>query len=176
MSFDINTPVSIKRNGTEKVLSKYKIVKGKKEGKEYLAPTFSLESWDSDAIWVGAANLVAVVQKFAKASFQDLWFGAIDETTGEFNMAQFVKQAEEFTSSGMKLAEINEQLDEAQAKQGLLIATAETDEATGMFKHASDIAAIKEINNTIIALRAMRDARSRKTKEDEAPEPSVETK
>lgn len=174
--FDINTPVVIARNGVDKTLSKYKIVKGKKEGKEYLAPTFSLETWDVDAVWVGVANLVNVAQKMAKASFQDLFFGAIDEATGEFNLAQFVKQATEFTSSGMKLAEINEQLDEAQARQGLLIATAETDEATGMFKHASDIAAIKEINNTIIALRAMRDARSRKTKEDEAPEPSVETK
>jgi hypothetical protein len=173
--FDINSPITITRNGVDKVLSKYKIVKGKKEGKEYLAPTFSIESWDADSVWVGAANLVSVVQKFAKVAFQDLWFGAIDPATGEFNMPQFMKQAEEFTSSGMKLSEINEQLDEAQAKQGLLIATAETDDATGMFKNASDIAAIKDINNTIIALRAMRDARSRKGKEDEAAEPSVAT-
>lgn len=174
--FDINSALTVKRNGVSKNLSKYKIVKGKKEGKEYLAPTFSLETWENDVVWLGAATLLNIAQKFAKVSFQDIWFSCIDETTGEFNEAQFAKQAEEFTSSGMKLAEINEQLDEAQAKQGLLIATAETDAETGMFKHASDIAAIKEINNTIIALRAMRDNRSRKTKEDEAPEPSVETK
>lgn len=169
---DLNNVV-ISRNGVDKTLSKFKIVKGDRKDKEYLAPSITVENWDSDAKWLGVANLVNVAQKWVKAAFQSNWFDSFD-AEGNFNLPKFIKESEDFTSTGMKLSEINDQLDEAQAKQALLIMNAETDAETGMFKNGADIKAIKEINETIVALRAMREARSRKGKEAEAPaEPAV---
>lgn len=168
---NINDPVVIKRNGVDKQLTKMVIVKGNKVGKEYLAPSFSIETIDADIEWVGKATVLAILTKAAKIAYQDIWFGCFADD-GVFNDALFLKQAEEFTQSGLKLAEINEQLDEAQAKQGQLISTAKTD-AEGMFTDIEEIRAIKENSNNIRALRAMRDARSKKGKADEAADPSV---
>lgn len=176
MSNDLNSVV-ISRNNINKPLTKFKIVKGKKEGKEYLAPQVSVETFDDDVAWLGQVNIVSIIQKWLKASAQSIWFSCFDEE-GNFNQALFEKEMSNLTETGMKLKEINEQLDEVEATLGLILQQAEVDEDTGLFKDASIIRKMKELNNTKLALRAQRDARSRKgktaTEEGEADaEPAV---
>lgn len=168
---NITDPVVIIRNGVGKQLSIFDIVKGKREGKQYLAPKIELETIKEDLEWVGSATVMNILQKSVKIAFQEIWFDCIN-ADGSFNDALFLKKSEEFTSSALKLAEIDAQLDEAQATQGQLIATASTD-ADGLFTNPAEIAAIKENSRNIMALRAMREARSNRGKTDEVTDPSV---
>lgn len=166
----------INRNNVDKELVEHEILKGeKRKGKKYLAPVTSVATWDNDSKWIGVSDLVNVTNRWLKQSFQNLWFGCIDEATGQINMPQFLKEGSEFTSSGMKLSEINDQLDEVEAKQKLVIMNAPTNE-DGMFSNPADVHVIQDLNKQAIALRAMRDARSRKGKDaEDNAEPAVAT-
>lgn len=169
---DLNNVV-INRNNIDITLAKFKIVKGKKEGKEYLAPPVSVDNWNIFAEWLGVANVVSVFQKWAKATAQSIWFSCFNED-GTFNQALFEKEMANLTETGMKLKEINEQLDEVEAKLGLLLQNAEVDDETGLFKDAAVIKEMRELNKTKLALRGQRDARSRKGKAAEAGEEDAE--
>jgi hypothetical protein len=164
---DINETHSIERNGVSKVLSKFKILKGDNKDTEYLAPKFTTESWEQDKVWLGD-SLMGIAQKWVKSGFQSLWYDAIGED-GVFNWPKFLKEGAEFDASSMKLKEINELLDEVQAKLGLLIATAEIVEVNGLptFVNPEDQQNIKRLNNEQLALRGMKDARSRKSAKSE---------
>jgi hypothetical protein len=159
---DLNNVV-INRNETDKPLNKFKIVKGKKEGKEYLAPQVSLETFDSDIKWLGKVNVISIIQKWLKASAQSIFFSSFD-AEGNFNQALFISEMTNLTETGMKLKEINEQLDEVEATLGLILQQAEVDDETGQFKDPAVVRKMRELNNTKLALRAQRDARSCKGK------------
>lgn len=161
---------SIIRNGISKALSVFKIVKGDNKDKEYLAPVISVETWSQDAEWIGVPNIVNVLQTYLKRTYQSIYFDNVDEN-GVFNKDKFLAEAADFTSTGMKLKEINEQLDELQAKQGIIFQQAELG-ADGLFVNPNDVAAMREIAKNIQILRAMKEARSRKKAEVE-PEAAV---
>lgn len=163
--------ISITRNDVALKLSPYKIVKGDNKGKKYLAPTVTADNLDTIISWFGKENVAGVLQKNGKANFQSLWFDAFDEKTGEFLQAKFVKEAENFTQAGLKKAEIEQQLDEAQGKQVDLMA-AELDEH-GQFS-PEVTKKMLALRDTIAALRAMLDEKSRKGKADKNEEPAVE--
>jgi len=163
-------PESIVRNDITKELKTYKIVKGVNKDKEYLAPDVSdPQEWEQNQKWVGLPHVINCVQTFLKRTFQELWFDNIGDD-GVHNMAKFLTEAADFTAAGMKLKEIKDKLEELQAQQGQLIAKLEPD-STGGFP-ASAMAAIKELNESILVLKAMAEARSRKKAETEA-EPAV---
>jgi len=157
---------TLNRNEVDMPLKPFKIVKGVNKDKEYLAPDITdVNNWENNLKWIGLPNVISCVQTFLKRTFQELWFDNVDETTGEFNMSKFLAEAADFTSAGMKLKEINDRLDELQATQGIIIRD----------KDLSDpnvIAQIKELNESILVFKAMKEARSRKKAEVEA-EPAV---
>lgn len=166
--------ISIVRNGIELTLSPYKIVKGNRKNQRYLAPTVTRDNIDRIREWFGVDNEINVLLKNVKSTFQDIWFDAFDEKTGEFLQEKFVTEAAKFDVAGLKLKEINDQLDEAVEKQSQLMSSAALDE-NGQFPVDVTKEMLK-LRDTIAALRAMRDERSRKPKADTDAEPAVEVK
>ncbi len=165
--------IVITRNGVPLELKTYKIVKGDNKGKRYLAPTITPENFNDIQTWIGQPNVIAVEQRNLKQSFQSIFFDSFDEKTGEFLHEKFVKEAENFTNAGLKKAEIEQQLDEAQGQQVDLMAGGLDENGQFSPETTKKMLALRD---TIAALRAMLDEKSRKGKADKEAEAAVEVK
>jgi len=165
--------IAITRNGTSLALSQYKIVKGDRKNAKYLAPTITKENFQTLLNWYGVDNVVSILQRNAKAVFQGIFFDAYDEKTGEWLQEKFTTEAARFDVAGLKLKEINDQLDEATERQVNLMAAPL--DANGQF----DPEVTKQmlvIRDQIAALRAMKEEKSRKPSksENQQAEPAVQ--
>jgi len=162
----------ITRNDLALTLSNFKIVKGENKGKQYKAPAVTADNLQSYIKWAGIDNIVSVLQKHAKATFQGIFFDAFSEQ-GEFLLRKFLEDGAKFDVAGLKLKEINDLLDEAQEKQIQLMNASSLDPATGTFppEITKQLLAVRD---QLASLRAMRDERSRKPAKAEAEaQPSV---
>ncbi len=169
-------PQVVTRNEVDEVLGTFQIVKGeKRKGKQYLAPVVDFstpEKWENMVKWTGLSTVAQVLQTFLKKTFQDIWFNAIDETTGLHNMEKFLLEAKDFTTSGMKLAEIYDKMEEAQAEVANMISSMPSGDDATVF--AAWKTKINEINDFVLALKAMAEQRSKRGKQaEDASEPSV---
>lgn len=166
--------VELERNGLVKQLSRYQIVKGDRKGTVYFAPKVNFttqEEWEADVKWFGLETVATTLQTFAKRVFQDIFLGAVGED-GVFNLQQFLKEAADFTSSGMKLKEIKDKMEETQAMVAEKLQKA-TPADFGNPEWQKDIT---ELNSLILGLKAMAESRSRKKNKDaeSEAEPAVE--
>ena len=166
---------SVTRNGVSKVLSIFKILKGDNKNKRYLAPQLDSASADTDLKWFGMEHAFGVLNTYLKRVFQETWLENIDPTTGQFNLAKFLTEGADFTSTGMKLKELDDKIDELQAAAALLVMNGDIwkDRATG--EKSPDLLKVGELNSSILVYKAMRDKKSRKDKVADA-EASVEVK
>lgn len=163
--------VAIKRNEIELPLARFKIVKGARKTKEYLAPSITMENLQKVLEWYGVKEVIKVLQKDAKANFQSIFFDALDEK-GFWSEERFIREATTFTQAGQKKADLERELDEAQGRQLDLMQDG-LDPATGTFK--PDVAKkMIEVSEEIRALRALLDEKSRKNKPEEEPQPAVQ--
>lgn len=173
--------ITLERNGIVKTLDIYKLVKGKKKGTEYLAPTVDFstpEAWANEIAWGELKNVANCWQTFLKRVFQDIYFASIDSATGVANIAKFLEEAKDFSAAGMKLAEIVDKLEEAQAELGRLVDAMEEPENVDANGAMTDEfkAKLKDCKTYVTALKAMKEDRSRKRtkpEDEEASEPSV---
>jgi len=144
----------IERNGVNKTLGNYEIVKGDKKGTKYQAPTITIENYETDVVWFGVSNIVNCVQTWAKRTFQQLHFDNVRED-GTFDEAKWLAEAADFTSAGMKLKDINEKIDELSTLQAQLVQTFDPSDT-------AQVANIRELGQQILVYKAMAEAKSRK--------------
>lgn len=160
----IRNDVSVEVKGT-------KILKGKRAETVYLAPEVTPENLSTIVKWIGDATLVNELASLLKRKFQNIWFNAVDETTGEVNMERFLVDAANFTATGMKLSEIGIKLDELQGSLTKIIMAGKWQEATP--EGAALQADIMKLNGEIRAYMAMKEDRQRKTKDEEEAAPAI---
>jgi hypothetical protein len=154
------------RNTVVKVLDKYKIIRGENKDKEYLAPTISAETLDSDINWLGRDTVVSVLQTFVKRASQELWLDNVD-ANGVMNIPKFLEELKELTSASLKLADLKEKYDELVAKQGMLVDRL-TDEPEPQL-----LVEIKNLGTAIKVVKAQMEAKSRKNKPEVTAEAAV---
>ena len=155
-------------------MKQHKILKGKRADAVYLAPEVTAENINNIIKWYGLPNLINTLATDLKHKFQQIYFNAVDKTTGVFNLAKFELDAAQFTSSGMKMKEINDKLDELQASLNKLLFgaqcfpnPAEPADSAYNVNAARLQKEVMELNSQIRAYMAMKEERSRKSKEDE---------
>lgn len=171
---DIPLPeISITRNNITVALSPYKIVKGDRKGMKYLAPTITAENFDQMVAWYGKVHAANVLQKNTKNGFQGIWSDAIDEATGAFLQDKFVKDAEMFTESGLKKAEIETQIDECTGRQLQLMESPM--DASGNWSIETQTE-LRKTAALMTSLRAMLDEKTRKGKAEKEAAAAVEVK
>ena len=163
--------IVVNRNELDNTLGWFKILKGKRAGVEYPAPVIeaSEQSILNFVKWAGPSNVSNMLQTLVKRMFQSILTECVNKETGEINWDLFIEQAKNFTTAGLKLAEINDKLDELQAQFTKLV-----DESGDDFSPETQ-AKLRELNSQVKAYKQMKLDRSRKPKEDEdeAAEPSV---
>lgn len=167
-------PVIVERNGIKKQLSAYKIIRGKRENTVYFAPKLdasSPEAIQADLTWFGWADVVAALQVGAKKAFQDVFFGCFNEA-GEFNLAQFIQEATDFTSAGLKMKELKDMIEENQSTLSERVAGAKAEDWGNVEWQQEN----KRLADLINGLKAKAEARSKKKDEADEAEPSVEVK
>lgn len=107
----------ITRNGIDKTFTEQTF--GKKsphKGAKFLSPVITPESYETDKVWVGDADLFSILNKVFRTMFADIWTDNIRED-GSFDEEKWRLDAAEFTAGVDKLSEIDEQLEEFQALQ-----------------------------------------------------------
>lgn len=147
----------------------FRILKGKRADTFYPAPEVTTENLAQIEKWIGIPNLINQIQTNLKRIMQVIASQSINSETGMFDEALFTKYATDFTTTGMKLKDINLKLDELQAQLSRMI-------DTGLW--LTDEKAKKELtvlNEQVRAYRQMRDDKQRKpvADEDEEEQPSV---
>jgi len=157
--------ITVERNNTALEFGNFKILKGKRANTEYPAPVVTPENLAEVCAWIGTSNLVNELQTLLKRKFQNIYDQAVGED-GVFNLPLFVKYAAEFASSGLKLKEIADKLDELQAELTKLIDGADLTDSSVQGK-------VRELNDQIRAYRQMKEDRQRKPKEETDAEPAV---
>lgn len=169
---------TVTRNGIALPLRTFKIVKGDNKDKEYLAPNVNSPEIlkDQDQIkmvldWFGIPNVFNELQTRIKKVAQDCWFGNIDKETGQVNIEVYLNELADFTSSGLKLKEIRDRIDELQAQLGELVMKMVPD-AEGKFDTTA-LAAAQDLQKDINILKAQAEKRSRKGREEKEDEPAV---
>lgn len=166
-----NTPpppchIKVTRNEVDLGLKNHKILKGKRADTYYPAPEVTAANLSHIQKWMGEANFINMCQTYLKRTFQTIAANAVNSETGLFDEALFVKYAEDFTTSGLKLKEINDKLDELQAQLTRLIDAGEW--VTNDEKKKE----LQDLNAQVRAYRQMKEDRQRKPKADEDEESS----
>lgn len=176
---------TITRNGIDVALEQQKILKGKRADTVYLAPPVNIENLPTILKWIGDTNLVNEVGSLIKRKFQNIWFNAVDEATGQVNMERFLLDAANFTSAGMRLKEITDKLEELQASLTKIIMGGgwqgvPTTDNQPLAVDESNIspagrlqAEMNKLNEQIVAYLQMKEDRQRKPKEEVEPEAAV---
>jgi hypothetical protein len=163
--------IVVNRNELDNTFGWFKILKGKRAGVEYPAPVIAASETSilEFTKWAGASNVSNMLQTLVKRMFQSIMTECVNKETGEINWDLFLEQAKNFTTAGLKLAEINDKLDELMAQFTTLVDSSETD-----FSEETQLK-LRELNSQIKAYKQMKLDRSRKPKEDEdePAEPSV---
>lgn len=156
----------IARNDTEKKFSLFRIVKGKKVDKFYPAPDITNpEEWEHNQKWLGLPTIISIVQTALKRAYQDVFFDdEVLRPDGTINWEAFAKNAADFTAAGMKMAEIEDKLEELSSQLFAMLAKAEVG-PDGQFDSATALA-MKELNTNILQYKDMKEKRSRKKGED----------
>jgi hypothetical protein len=174
----IETPYNISRNGVSKALSLFVGKRDTWKDKPYQAPQVTDETFDTDIVWVGKANVKNFLNTILRRISQDYLEDATDEKTGIFNEDQFITYMQDFAAAGLKLAELKELYYDEVAKMTTYIGSEEFTEEL-MSGHPSRIEAARAKANTmktaINGLKAEMDARSNrrsKEKETETVSPS----
>lgn len=157
-------------------------LKGKKANTFYPAIQLTLDNKDKIFKWIGDANLINIIQKSLKAFGQAIAPDCINKETGVFDQTLFAKYLTDFTSTGMKLSDIENEIDELQALATTLIdqgAITIAGVTYGMFALDENGTPIMEnnrpklsdyfqkLNDDIRSYRQMRDDKQRKPKEEE---------
>jgi len=162
-------------------LSTFQIVKGDNAGKQYLAPKITVENLDQMIEWHGRGNVVNILQTFDKRTFWSIWVDAI-MPDGTFNMVKFLKEAADFTSTGMKLKEIREKMAEVQAELSLLIRDGDISttivvnpDGSKTKVKSADLLKIDKLNDEFLAYKDMEEKKARPGKAETADEPAVVT-
>ena len=176
---------NIVRNDVTVALEPQKILKGKREGVVYLAPAVTVENLSTIIKWIGDTNLVSELGSLLKRKFQNIHFNAVDEQTGQVNMERFLLDAANFTSTGMRLKEITDKLEELQAALTKIIMGGgwqgvPTTDGAPVAADGSNLtpagklqAEMNKLNEQIIAYTQMKEDRQRKPKEEEETAPAV---
>ena len=159
-----------------KPLKQFKIIKGKKKDLVYLCPEVDFstpEAWAEEVKFGGLGNIANNWQSFLKRAFQDMWLNNLNRVTGLVNIPAFLEEAKEFTSAGLKLADIVEKLEEAQSLLLDLVSALEATEA-GEFT-PEDRKKLIETKAYINLLKEQKEKRSRPRRADaeEASEAAV---
>lgn len=156
----------IVRNDVEKPLVPFARLKGKRAGNCYLGLNTSIETMQEDIKFLGDNNVANILRTAVKKMCQDVWNGCINEA-GEFNLAQFLTEIKDLTSSGMLLSEIEEKLEEL--NDTLMKALAHPEN----FAKPEFAAQMGKLTEEVNAYKAMAEKRSKKGKKDEASVPAV---
>ena len=148
----------------------FSILKGKREGTVYKAPEVTLENLDKVLAWIGRGNLLNEISTILKRKSQNIWFNAIG-SDGVIDLTRFVTDMENFSTSGMKIKEIDDKLTELSAQLTKIV------RAGVLFQTGTEADAAKaeatRLADEIRAYTAMREDRSRTPKVEEADEPAV---
>lgn len=141
-------------------------LKGKKANTFYPAIDLNLENKDKIFAWIGDSNLINIVRKALKAAGQSIASNSVN-AEGIFDNTLYAKYLTQFTSTGLKLSEINDLIDELQAELTQLIDKGEW--ATNDIIKAE----VMRLNSDIRSYRQMRDDKQRDTKDEDENVPSV---
>lgn len=122
----LNSDGTLVRNGPDgkpiaKSLVVHKILKGPNKNTRFLAPQISAETFDNDAKWFGIPYLVDLANTYLRKAAQEEWLGAIDEETGLLNLQEFLTEMAEFTKAAMKIADIEDKIDELQEMSRVIL-------------------------------------------------------
>lgn len=165
---------TLERSKIKKKLDVFKILKGDNKNTRFLAPQVSVESLDSDLKWFGPTYVVDILNTYLRRSFQVEWLKAIDPNTGLLNLQQFMVEGADFTSAAMKIADIEEKIDELQELSRELLESGDIGQnPDGTDK--PDLAQLRVYQNSIRDYKAMKEKKSNRGKEANA-EASVQVK
>lgn len=160
--------IVVTRNDVNMPFKFFRILKGKRANTLYPSVEVTPETLVDIEKWIGTPNLVNQIQNFLKKIFQSIALQSVNTDTGVFDEALFVKYAVDFTTTGMKLSDINDKLDELTAELSKMIDTG------AWMKDDAARAALTDLNNQVRAYRQMKEDKQRKPAEpDEDVQPSV---
>lgn len=125
---------SIKRNDMSKELSKavFSPKSPDYKGMTFFTPVLDIPKVDyitidgkserilrnvDDYVWVGLDQVSGAVNKILRGVFGALTIDNIKENNGEFNLADFIEDAADFTAARQSLSNISDELDDLQALQ-----------------------------------------------------------
>lgn len=148
------------RNGPDgkpiaKSLQVHKILKGPNKNTRFLAPQLSAESFDNDSKWFGIPYVVDILNTYLRKAAQEEWLSAINEETGLLNLQEFLTEMADFTSAAMKIADIEEKIDELQELSRVIL---ENDNP--------DVDKLRALSASIRDYKAMKEKKSGKKKPD----------
>lgn len=129
---------SVKRNGVTKTLTEavFSPKSDKHKGKVFFVPELQLPKLEyrqkadgtgqepilsgvDDLIWAGLDQIVGVMDKGLRGVFGRIAIGIYEDpdNNGEFNMEQFIEEAQDFQAARQSLSDIADELDDLQALQ-----------------------------------------------------------
>ena len=160
--------IVVPRNEVFLPFKHHKILKGKRADTYYPAPEVTAANKSLVEKWLGESNVLNILQTYVKRACQNISADSVNTETGLFDETLFIKYAQDLTSTGMKLKEINDKLEELQALQVKLI-------DGGLWATDDKVKnEMLDLNKQILAYRQMREDKQRKPKvEDEEEAPSV---
>ena len=165
----------IERNGVSLNLYEYKVIKGDQIDQKYLAPKPESEEFDKVVSFYDKTTILNILKSWTKKTFQEAWFGLVDDTTGLVDFAKFQRAIAELTSASASKKELLERWEELQLENSRLLDTMpDGDDIDALIAWKNNQGAkMKKISIDIAYIKDQIESRSRKTKQVEAA-PSVE--
>ncbi len=174
------------RNGVtltsaDKEIVPFMRLKGKKANTFYPSIDITLANLPKVLEWLGANNHLNILRKYVKAAGQSIAAQCIN-AEGFFDAALYAKYLAQLTSTGLKISEIQDLIDELQATatrfidegelmiDGVLVQAFGINPETGKPGPSPEL---KKLNDDIRSYRQMKEDKQRAPAEEEEQVPSV---
>lgn len=118
----MSNPVIV-RNNIPKEFVEDQIGKKSKNyaGVKFFTPKVTEESLATDMDWIGKGEVARTLTKVLRPIFADIHIDNLDKNTGLLNMQSWEVDAGKFTAGVAKLSDIEEELDDLQARQQTIV-------------------------------------------------------